>query len=1084
MLTILSEGFRTESVRERIAAAVSIKKKCILIVPEQETLNAEAYFARTLPSYSPLCFEATNFSRLANTVFRRLGGICYRYASDGAAALLMWKTLDALAPFLNTPMRDTGAVEEMLAALGELYAAGVDESALSAAAARLPEGDRLREKLCDLSLIFHTYRGELAEAYGSHAEDLDRLAVLLRENDCFEDTAFFVDSFTSFTAQEYRILEALMRRCDLTVALQRKAGTLPSLCYEETEDTAKKLLALARAASIPSVCKEGAKDILPPAIAYAKEQLFRADKALSPYEENGDAIALWRVKNPFDAADAVAADIAARVRAGARFRDFAVFVRDVKKYAGIIDTALARQGLPFFISTSRDVFSFSAVRMIRAAYEVLCKGYRTSDVLAFLKCGYGDASPDDVDVFEIYVSFWRISGKSFADKKPWTMKPSGYAKELTEADAFTLARANRVKEQLTDVLSVLDEGSHDGDTVRAHASALYAFLKRVKCEERLRSLAEEEKVRGRAAEADALSRLFGVICDMLDTACEAAGELSLSKAQFAEMLDVLFSSVSFGQLPTSPDAVTVGSAEMLRAREARFTYLLGVNEGEFPATVASGGAFADSERRILEDLGLPLAFDPLIRASREQFCFLRALASASECATVISYKTDAAGGAVHASALFDRMEKIFGKAKEIKKIEAYTPESALSLGVTDEDEAALASLLGDDKRYEHFFLGKSIPISSTECFIDKDLAKAIFPKSLRMSQTRFESYLKCPFAYYCEYLLGLSSKENADFSALDVGSLIHAVLENLFLALDADEKTIKTVSRAEIPYYTEKVCRAYIEKICPEEMKSSPRLLHLFERLKRSATLISEELYDEFAQSDFTPAFFEFTIGKSGTPDPIAFDFGEGNQMLFHGQIDRIDTYRHSDGRLYLRVVDYKTGKKVFSVDDVKKGKNLQMLLYLFSLWKSENPAFRERLALKEGETPLPAGVSYMMASVNDVALDAPADEEDVKALAKESLTRSALTLMDEDIVRAMDKLLSGHYVPLKTDKKTGSIQWDKSFASLERMGEIFEEMKTVVAKVGESMRQGKACAEPSEEKIGMGTVCDSCAYKPMCRKR
>ncbi len=1084
MLTILSEGFRASSVHERVEAAVAARKKCILIVPEQETLNAEVTFARTLPTFSPLYFEVTNFSRLANTVFRRLGGICYRYASDAASALLMWKTLDALAPFLNTPMRDTSAVEEMLSALGELYAAGIGEEELSAAASRLPEGDRLREKLNDLSLIFHTYRGELAETYGSHAEDLDRLSVLLRENDCFEETAFFVDSFTSFTAQEYNILEALMRRYDLTIALQRKTGELPSLCYEETEDTAKKLLSLARTAGIPSVCEEGKKDILPPATFYAKEQLFRADKALLPYEGDKDAIALWRAKNPFEAADAIAADIAARVREGARFRDFAVFVRDVKKYIGIIDAALSRQGLPYFISASRDVFSFSAIRMIRAAYNVLCKGYRTHDVLAFLKCGYGDAAADDVDVFEIYVSFWRISGKSFTDKKPWTMKPSGYAKELTEADALTLSRANRVKEQLLGVLSVLDEGSRDGDTVKTHATALYAFLERVGCEERLLSLAEEEKARGNVTEAEAFSRLFGVICDMLDTACEAAGELSLTKAQFAEMLDVLFSSVSFGQLPTSPDAVTVGSAEMLRARDARFTYLLGVNEGEFPAVVAAGGAFADSERKILEELGLPLAFDPLIRASREQFCFLRALASASECATVISYKTDASGSAVHASALFTRMEKIFGAAKEIQKIEAYTPEAALSLGVTASDAAVLSSLLEGDERYEHFFLGKSIPIHDEECYISSDLAEAIFPKSLRMSQTRFESYLRCPFAYYCEYLLGLSSKESADFSALDVGSLIHAVLENLFLALENDRKTIKTVSREEIPSYTEKVCRAYVDEICPEEMKSSPRLLHLFERLKRSATLISEELYDEFAQSDFTPAFFEFTIGKAGAPDPIAFDFGDGSEMLFHGQIDRIDTYRHSDGRLYLRVVDYKTGKKVFSVDDVKKGKNLQMLLYLFSLWKSENPAFKERLALGKEETPLPAGISYMMASVSDVALDAPCDEEEVKAIAKKSLVRSGLTLEDEEIVRAMDKLLSGHFVPLKKDKKTGSIKWDKSFASLERMGEIFDEMKAVVAEVGSSMRRGRACAEPSEERIGMGTVCDSCSYKPICRKR
>ena len=1083
MLTIISEGFGTSSARARAKAAVEAGQRCILLVPEQETLNAEAEMARLLPPSAPLYFEVTNFSRLANTVFRTLGGISYRYADGAASALLMWKTLDALAPHLHVPMRDASAVDEMLSALGELYAAGIDEEALAATARRLPEDARLRRKLEDLSLIFRIYRGELTEIYGSHSEDLDRLSLLLSENNCFPDVTFFVDAFTSFTAQEYRILEALMRKNNVTVSLTCKESGHPSLCYEETKDAISRLLSLAESAGVRAVRENGEEDVLPPSLFHAKEHLFRADKALVPYTGRADALSLWRTKNPFDAANAIAADIAARIREGAHFSDFVVFVRDAKKYTGIIDKALERQGIPFFMSLERDVFSFAAIRMIRAAYDVLCKGYRTGDVLSFLKCGFGEISPDDVDVFEIYVTFWHISGKGFGGEEPWTMSPSGYAKDVTEGEKVILARANGVREKLKDMLSVLESGSRDGDTVKTHATALYAFLDRMRCEEQLLALSEEEKALAHPAEADALERLFGVICGLLDAACETAGELSVSREQFADMLNILFSSMSFGQLPTSQDAVTVGSAEMLRARGVRFAYLLGVNEGEFPATVAAGGAFADSERKQLAELGLPLAFDPLMRASREQFCFLRALCAPKERATVITCKTDAAGGAVHPSVLFSRMEKMFGAATDIQKIEAYTPEAALELADGSGETAALSAILEGDGRFTHFLSGKDIPICDAECYIDAALANELFPKSIRMSQTRFESYSNCPFSYYCRYLLGLSEKNHADFSVLDIGTLIHAVLENLFKVLSHDGKTIKAVSREEIPRYTSEVCRAYIDEICPKEMRGSPRLLHLFSRLERSAVLISEELYDEFAQSEFTPAFFEFTIGRAGAPDPIAFDLGEGAEMLFHGQIDRIDTYKGKDGALYLRVVDYKTGEKSFSVDDVKKGKNLQMLLYLFSLWRSQNSAFAERLGLTEGTSPLPAGVMYMHTSVKDVELAAPLNVEEVKKKAKENLTRSGLTLESEEIARAMDKLLLGHFLPVKTNAD-GSIKWDKSFASLERMGELFGEMQAAVAEIGAGMRKGRACADPTKDGFGMGSICDSCSFKPVCRKK
>ena len=114
MLTIIADGFKSASARTLVKNAVLENKKCVLLVPEQETLSAEAEMALTLSPSFPLFLEVTNFSRLANTVFRKLGGVCYRYANDAAEALLMWKSLDALAPLLHVPRSDASAVEEML----------------------------------------------------------------------------------------------------------------------------------------------------------------------------------------------------------------------------------------------------------------------------------------------------------------------------------------------------------------------------------------------------------------------------------------------------------------------------------------------------------------------------------------------------------------------------------------------------------------------------------------------------------------------------------------------------------------------------------------------------------------------------------------------------------------------------------------------------------------------------------------------------------------------------------------------------------------------------------------------------------
>ena len=56
--------------------------------------------------------------------------------------------------------------------------------------------------------------------------------------------------------------------------------------------------------------------------------------------------------------------------------------------------------------------------------------------------------------------------------------------------------------------------------------------------------------------------------------------------------------------------------------------------------------------------------------------------------------------------------------------------------------------------------------------------------------------------------------------------------------------------------------------------------------------------------------------------------------------MDRVDGWEKDD-KLYLRVVDYKSGKKKFDLANVKMGLDIQMLLYLFALEKEGKEIFR-----------------------------------------------------------------------------------------------------------------------------------------------
>ena len=138
MLNIVRCGFSNsarESFYERIGELVLNGKKAYLIVPEQQTVLTEGVLSERLPASSALLFEVTNFTRLANTTFRSLGGLSGEYCDSVKKSLIMWRALTELSPTLTlTGARGEvtpGLVESSLVAVSEMQSLGISPDDLS-----------------------------------------------------------------------------------------------------------------------------------------------------------------------------------------------------------------------------------------------------------------------------------------------------------------------------------------------------------------------------------------------------------------------------------------------------------------------------------------------------------------------------------------------------------------------------------------------------------------------------------------------------------------------------------------------------------------------------------------------------------------------------------------------------------------------------------------------------------------------------------------------------------------------------------------------------------------------------------------
>ena len=167
----------------------------------------------------------------------------------------------------------------------------------------------------------------------------------------------------------------------------------------------------------------------------------------------------------------------------------------------------------------------------------------------------------------------------------------------------------------------------------------------------------------------------------------------------------------------------------------------------------------------------------------------------------------------------------------------------------------------------------------------------------------------------------------------------------------------------------------------------------------------------ELAVSDFTPAAFELGFGPGKDLPPVEVE--QGVRLRLTGYVDRVDQWLH-EGKRYVRVVDYKTGKKSFDFADVADGRGLQMLLYLFALR-------REGKGLLGPEETVPAGVLYVPARTPLVDGERDMSDGEIQRARDRLLRRQGLVLDDPDVLSAMERPAGEYrFLPVGTGRGGG----------------------------------------------------------------
>ena len=169
-----------------------------------------------------------------------------------------------------------------------------------------------------------------------------------------------------------------------------------------------------------------------------------------------------------------------------------------------------------------------------------------------------------------------------------------------------------------------------------------------------------------------------------------------------------------------------------------------------------------------------------------------------------------------------------------------TAEYLLSRRPDPGDQAVLRALVGSTGRSAVPLTGVSDRIAPAK----REGASA--SGRMRLSQSKIEAFLTCPFRYACRYRVRLEEPAEARITAADVGIFVHHVLEQYFASCSPD------LPDAEMKKAAREIVRDYVDELGRATSRDSSsgisdgRLAYLFGRLERHTLVflraISEEL--------------------------------------------------------------------------------------------------------------------------------------------------------------------------------------------------------------------------------------------------
>ncbi len=912
----------------------------ILLAPKQATFQLE----RQLLADEPL----QGYTRLQILSFERLAKLALAWAGEPEPALLSEdgrimvlhsllarrrKELQIFHASAGLP----GFARQLSLELRQLRQRQISPEMLRRLAAQADLSESLRRKLNDLSVLLGDYLAWLQRRSLTDAECLLDFAAsaLKRAQSPPQVAALWLDGFAEMTPSELDLLAAVAARCDkVTLAFCLAAPPSPTpgswlSIWTGVGETYRQCLA--RFSGWPA-----ARVTMEVLERDASRSRFSANPTLRHLEEKwmqpedfpddtsvvaGDSLRLAECLNPAAEAVLAAREILRFVRAGGRFRESAVLLREMDGYHDHLRRIFSRYEIPFFLDRRRPLAHHPLAELTRSALRAAAFGWQHDDWFGVLKTGLVAGKQEEIDRLENEALAHGWKGDTWFAPLPLDGGQLDWAERL---------RRNWIRPfaDLRDALSARNFQLDGPELVKA----LRQLWRDLGVEKTL-----EDWSLGENPERAVHATIWQQMNQWLDDLGQAFTGETMALRDWLQILEAGLARLSVGVIPPVLDQVLIGSIDRSRNPELKVALLLGVNETVFPATPPAGHLLGEADREELEKQEVRLGQGRREFLSRERFLGYIACTRARQRLVVTYAQQDNDGGALNPSPFIANLKRLFSKltVEQFTLPEWRDAEHLSELAGQLARAGPGAPVLNELLRRPAFTALRD-QMASFACVtepqrLEPELAAQLYGPALRTSVSRLEEFAACSFKFFVHSGLRAEERKKFELDVRERGSFQHEVLARFHQGLQRENKRWRDLTPAE----ARRRVQECVAEILPQFREG---LLNASAPARFAARTVKQLLQDFVAATvewmahyEFDPFAVELGFGVESGPLPAwEIELGGGRRLIFRGVIDRVDLCRagREDEALAV-VVDYKSSARKLDKIMMAHGLQLQLPAYL-----------------------------------------------------------------------------------------------------------------------------------------------------------